>query len=116
MEHVNYPIDAERLGALKVESEYSSLSIHGPKDYETENMRRIKGVPKTATELPDGSFEYKQFGRQLTHLRKGNVEDFIVKTTRKDLSRVYTKGRVSRDGRVTPWVFPDDLKLVRSMQ
>jgi hypothetical protein len=116
VEHVHYPIDEGKLGALKVESEYTSLSIHGPKDYETEHMRRIKGVPKNAVQLRDGSFEYKQFGRQLTHLRKGNVNDFIVKTTRKDLKREYTKGRVSRDGRVTPWVFPDDLKLVRSMQ
>jgi hypothetical protein len=113
---VKYPIAPDTLGAMKIESQYRTLSINGPKDYETENMRRIKGVPKKAALLPDGSYEYKQFGRQLTHLRKGNVDDFIVKTIRKDLSRQYTKGRVSSDGTVTPWIFPGDLKIVRSMK
>jgi len=113
--HVDYPIDSDALGALKIEAEYSDLSIYAPKDYTTNLKRRIKGVPASAVSLDGETWEYKQFGRQLTHLREGNTDDFIVKTVRKELSRLYTKGRVSSSGFVTPWVFPDDLEDVRRL-
>ena len=113
--YVDYPIDSEALGALKIEAEYSDLSIHAPKDYTTNLKRRIKGVPASAVSLDGETWEYKQFGRQLTHLREGNTDDFIVKTVRKELSRLYTKGRVSSSGLVTPWVFPDDLEDARRL-
>lgn len=113
---VHYPIDAVSLGALKVEAEYSRLSIHGPKDYETDSFQRIKGVPKNSKRLPDGSFEYKQFGRQLSHMREGNCDDFIVKTVHKELERVYRKGRVDSRGFISPFVLPSDLRRMKVLK
>lgn len=116
LQFVRYPIDAESLGALKVESEYRSLTIHGPKDYRTDEVQRIKGVPKNARLLSDGGFEYKQFGRQLSHMRNGNCDDFVVKTVRKELERVYTKGRVDSRGFISPWIFPSDLSRMKGQK
>ena len=110
---VRYPIDPLSLGALKVEAEYSHLILHGPKDYETDDFRRIKGIPKNAKLLSDGSYEYKQFGRQLSHMREGNRDDFTVKTIRKELERVYTKGRVDSRGFISPFVLPSDLRRMK---
>lgn len=116
LSHVRHPIDAGKLGALKIEAKYDSLILHGPKDYESGDSRRIKGVPKSAIKLSDGSWSYKQFERQLSHLRNGNPSDFIVKTVRKKLSRIYTKGCVNSHGIISPWVFPSDLEKMRALE
>lgn len=102
-------IDPDKLGMLKVESKYSSLTINAAKDYVTDEARRLKGVPRNAEKIDDNTWKYSQFSRQITHMREHNNEYFKVSQVTKHLSRIYTKGKVGKDGRVTPFTLPDDL-------
>lgn len=95
-------IDEFELGYLGIEEEFERFVIHGPKDYETENMIKIKGVPKSAKKMSDGSYTYTSFPRQSTHLSKQVTRYYITRPTVKRLKREYTKGVVHKDGRVTP--------------
>lgn len=104
---VQHPIDNFMLGALKVEDEFKQFTIHGPKDYETEKECRIKGVPRHATKISDNKFQYTNFPRQDTHLRKKITRYFITEPMIKELNRTYTKGQVDETGRVTPFELSD---------
>lgn len=101
------------LGKLKVESKYSTLLIHGPKDYETDTTRKLKGVPRTAERVNDSTWKYSQFNRQITHMREGNNTYFTITSIEKNLKRVYTKGKVDSTGMVTPFTLPLDSWLLK---
>ncbi len=106
---ITFPIHDTDLGALSLEKEYPTLTIHGAKDYEAGNTRKIKGVPKRARRLKDGSWKYQQFSGQATHLREGQSRAFILRTIIKKNKRIYDKGVVSRRGKVTPFVLAEDV-------
>jgi hypothetical protein len=108
MPRVKHSFDADALGALKVEGEYDSLIVHGLKDYEMDGKIKIKGVPSRATRDENGDYHYQQFHRQASHLREGRWNAVVVSDVVKHLKRIYTKGRVTSDGTVHPWRFPDD--------
>jgi DNA polymerase type B, organellar and viral len=105
---VGYPIDQTRIGRLKVEGSYDTLSIYGAKDYQSEKLCRLKGVPSKAEKLSAFDYRYQSFARQSTHLRLGNQESYIIRDVRKHLSRQYTKGSVTACGLVLPWCLPKD--------
>lgn len=102
---VDYPMDNDKLGALKNEGEDQELTIYGPKDYETESCWKAKGVPKSAERIGPGQFKYNEFPRQNTHLRAKNPRYYIVKSRIKYLEREYNKGTVLEDGQVIPFRF-----------
>jgi len=109
MDSLSYPIDESMLGALKVESRSKQLTIHGCKDYETENEVKLKGVPKNAENLGNGTYRYDSFQGQATHLRFREQDAYMVRKITKHNLRLYTKGSVNPDGRVVPYRFYDFL-------
>ncbi len=114
MPRIQNLIDNSILGMLKIESRYNNLTIHGPKDYETDDVRRLKGVPRNAEKTGDATWKYSQFSRQITHLREKNSTYFSVRTVSKELKRIYTKGKVTEGGRVEPFNLPSEISLMRS--
>jgi hypothetical protein len=102
LKHVKHKIDQHELGALKLEEEFEYFKIHGPKDYETENTVKVKGVPGHAEKIDESVYKYTAFSRQETHLRRQITRYFIAQPTVKVLKRTYTKGKVLKSGKVVP--------------
>src|SRR5262249_11479721 len=49
------------LGKLKIEKKVDTAVYYGPKDYELDGMRKIKGVSKTAVETDIATFSQSQW-------------------------------------------------------
>jgi hypothetical protein len=102
---VNWPVSDIDLGALKAESKTSRFACYAPKDYATDDMIKIKGVPKKAIKIGPNEYEYWQFQRQRSHL-KANVDvGYRIKRVHKKITRRYDKGQVLPNGMVIPWEF-----------
>jgi hypothetical protein len=100
---LRYPVDKERLGALKLEGESKRLFIWGPKSYMTENKTTLKGVPRKAVKNERGNYEYVSFPKQDTHLRRGIIEGFHARKVEKVQRMAYDKGVVNPDGTISPF-------------
>ena len=107
MDKITHPINATDLGALKIEEHFKSLTIHGCKDYQTETETKLKGVPKNAIDLGNGTFKYSSFQGQATHLRFQEMDAYLIRDIVKHNLRIYTKGVVQSTGRVVPHRFYD---------
>ena len=105
LQYVNWLLHENKLGALKVEETSNDLYIGGCKNYRTENIRKIKGIPHKAIEIEPGTFEFTTFGRQNIHMRKGQDKGVITTRTTRELKAVYNKGIVEPDGTVKPFRF-----------
>ena len=97
-------INPLKLGYLKVESKTTSLCIRGLKDYSTPVKCVVKGVRKNAVCLGDGVYEQEQWSTLKGILRSGNANEYTIKMVTKHLTREYTKGTVTADGKVYPFV------------
>jgi len=102
-------ISDQRLGALSVDKVCETLVLHGAKHYEYDGNRVCKGVPKSATKTGDFTYEYDQFLGSRSHLRLGETGSFLVQKVQKDVTPVYDKGEVHKDGRVTPWCLTEGI-------
>lgn len=100
--NLKYPIDKTRLGALELEYEFTSGAIFGAKDYRIGDKVTLKGIPKKAVLTKDGVYHYPLFPGQSTHLRLQVKDHYLVEHTEKRLSRVYSKGIVTKSGLVRP--------------
>ncbi len=95
-----------RLGAFKLEAKSNRLLIHGPKDYEFGEKKRMKGVSPTAVEISPGTYSFDIFPGIKGELRPSMSKYYSIKKIQKTLKRVYDKGTVTASGRVLPLVFP----------
>ncbi|GAH53123.1 unnamed protein product, partial [marine sediment metagenome] len=102
-------ITPNKLGGLKKENIAQSVSIRGLKDYTFGIKNVVKGIRKNAIEVSKGVFQQEQWPSFRGLLRSGEPDTYTVGTTTKHLNREYTKGEVSPDGVVTPFVFADSL-------
>lgn len=98
---------ADKLGYLSVKGHTRSLEIFGPKDYLLGSSRVIKGVRGDAEIIGPGRFSQVKFEGFLGALHAGRLNEMRIATVEKRLSRVYKKGIVGRDGRITPYVLND---------
>jgi len=101
-DRILYPKDNYELGSLSLEDTTDNFTIYGCKDYSTEKSEKIKGVPKNYTRINENTFLYKVFNRMNTHLRKQIIDHYIISSVVKTNKRVYDKGIVHRNGRITP--------------
>lgn len=94
--------DPSQLGALKVEKEIDTAVYYGPKDYELDGKRVIKGVRSNATELDVGVFSQSQW----VSLKGATVAEHrgapLVRQIEKRFTRQYKKGTVQSNNRVSP--------------
>jgi hypothetical protein len=95
-------IDPSRLGALKLEKTIDTAVYYGPKDYQLDAMRVIKGVRANAPELDVGVFSQSQW----VSIKGATVAEHrgapLVRQVVKRFSRRYRKGKVGADNRVSP--------------
>ncbi|GAH79463.1 unnamed protein product, partial [marine sediment metagenome] len=68
----------------------------------TDHSIKIKGVPKSATKISEGVYQYMQFLGQSSHLAKNINDTFIIRPIVKVNKRVYDKGIVQESGNVIP--------------
>jgi hypothetical protein len=101
---VQYPVDEQRLGALRREEEFNEFTIWGAKNYITENERKIKGIPRTAEEIDEFTFKYASFPKQATHMRMRIMRHHIVEQMIKEAFPKYDKGDILSDGSTRPYV------------
>lgn len=97
-------INPTKLGSLKIESRYDHLTIRGLKDYSLPSKTVIKGVRRNAVKIADGVYQQEQWATLKGVLRSGNANEYTIKTMTKHLTREYTKGTVTVDGKVSPFV------------
>jgi len=100
---LNDSIHSERLGALSVDKVSQKVIFYGCKHYITDETRVCKGVPKNAQQTGEFTFQYDQFLGSRSHMALGENSAFIVHQAHKDVTPVYDKGEVLKDGRVVPW-------------
>lgn len=98
----------ETLGMLKYEKEHSRMCVYGPKDYETNLVRRLKGVRVSARPTPSGGWEQLQFPSPFTQLKDGLTNSVFVRKVVKHLKRRITRCVVSPDGTTRPLRFPSE--------
>lgn len=101
---LNELITPTGLGGLKIEERYQHLTIRGLKDYSLPNKIVIKGIRRNATKITDGVYKQEQWPTFRGLLRSGNANEYKIKETVKHLTREYTKGTVTLDGKVWPFV------------
>lgn len=95
-------IDANQLGKLKCEGVFEAPELHGPKDYSTDTLSKIKGIKRNATWVDDSIVLQDHFTTLVGCIRRGDLTAPIVVRQSKILHRVYTKGIVNRDGSISP--------------
>ena len=96
-------IKANKLGALSVDLECDTGEIRCPKDYTFGTKFKVKGARKTALWLNESTLEQEQWSSMKRHLMTGDTGGPIVTTITKTMRRVYNKGIVGADGRVSPF-------------
>lgn len=106
---LSHLIDSTKIGSLKIESISNLFTIHGAKDYVTDSGTKIKGIPHRAKLIGNRTYEYDYFPRQRTHLIEQVTRWHIVRKIVKKISGIYTKGIVTKSGRVDPLMFPRDI-------
>jgi len=104
-------IDNVALGKLKIVSTSNEITIRGLKDYTIAKKSVIKGIRKNAIEVSEGIYSQEIWPSFKGLMRSENPNDYIVKIQTKILSRKYSKGEVSKDGIVTPFLIDESYML-----
>jgi hypothetical protein len=95
-------LHSNRLGALKVEKTIDTAIYYGPKDYELDRKRIIKGVRADALTLDVGVFAQPQW----VSLRGATMVEHsgapLMRNVVKRFSRVYRKGNIGANNRTEP--------------
>ena len=103
LKNLECEIDNLKLGKLKLVKTIKDLTIYGVKDYVADETVKHKGVPKTAKQLPNNTFQYLFFPGLRTDIRTGIDKPYMKKYVKKILKRIYTKGHVHDSGFITPF-------------
>ncbi len=107
--NLNEIIAENVLGGLKIEQEAQSVIIRGLKDYTFGEKVVIKGIRKNAVKIGASTYRQEQWPSFRGILRSGKPDTYTVGSTTKHLTREYTKGDITPDGTVLPFVFDDIL-------
>jgi len=102
LRNLEYWLDEDKLGYLKIEKSSADVTILGAKAYIWEGERKIKGIPRGAVEKEPLKFEFDHFMKFRTKLRKGLLDRQIVEKKTRELSLDYDKGIVTETGKVIP--------------
>ena len=100
-------IDNVKLGYLKVDKSVKSLVIRGLKDYSVGDKQVIKGIKKDAVKITEGMYEQSFWPTIRGLLRRRSPDTYIIGKTIKVLDRKYSKGEVTGDGSVIPYVLDE---------
>ena len=106
-ERCKHLIDPRALGALKCEGEYQRVKLYGAKDYQFDELKRVKGVRRKATWVSEHTVEQVRFIGFRGLLRRGHLNAPIVTSQTKNLKRIYEKAVVTKNGHTRPLRFAD---------
>jgi len=104
MDRLGSHLDADAVGALKIEKIIDVAQVRGLKDKTLDGVRSIKGVRPNAKEVSEGVFVQESFRGLRGAVLEGEIDRQIITITTKHLDRTYRKGIVHNDGRVSPMV------------
>lgn len=97
-------LNADRLGALKLERIVSNGTIYGAKDYRFGEEWKCKGVRRKATWIGPNRVAQEEWPKLQGLLHRDSLDAPLILQKEKHLSRQYDKGIVHGDGKVTPLV------------
>jgi len=100
-------VDGKKLGALKLEKEADSLTIHGVKDYVFGDKVKMKGVNKGAVKIDENHYAVVLWRGLSKYIKNGFTTGYENEVIIKELKREYDKGYVS-GGVVYPLVMEED--------
>lgn len=98
-------LNDNELGKLKLEYTTNRLIIYGLKDYVTDTKTVVKGIRKNAIKIKDCVYKQQQWPTFKGLLKSKDANTYVVNSMVKHLSREYTKGTVSENGSVKPFVY-----------
>lgn len=101
-------IASEVIGKLSVVREHRHMIVHGNKDYETDTVRKLKGIRMSARPCGPNVYEQEQFPSATSQLRRGKHDGLYIRRIRKHLARQINRCKVGPDGWTSPLRFPDD--------
>lgn len=90
------------LGMLKLESKTNKVIIRGCKDYTFGRQVVMKGIRKDAVPAGVRTYRQYQFPSLKTYLKTSPESGYIIKSIIKQLTGVYDKGTVLKNGKVVP--------------
>jgi len=93
------------LGFLKLEEIKKNLCLYGAKDYVWESGEKHKGVPKDATKIEEGIWEYWEWSKLGRLTKENSIDQYFNKKIVKRLKRQYVKGWILATGKVVPLEF-----------
>ncbi len=98
----------DELGFLSLKHVHAYLDVYGPKDYETDRVRRMKGIRPTAEYFPGLGWQQLQFPSAGAQLKAGYHRGVFVASVMKKLKRELTKCVLMPNGRTRPLSFPEE--------
>lgn len=101
-------------GKLGIKGTYQWAVIYGPKDYETDTCRRVKGVRPSAVPTDDGGWQQLHFPGVGTQMGDNLDAGVYVRKTVKHLRREVNRVHVQSDGWTRPLKFPSELPIRRT--
>ena len=100
-------VDPTRLGMLKREAIHRWVRFNGPKDYETPDGRKTKGIRKDAVLLPNGKWQQTHWTGWKGALANGDTSAPLTHKVDKLRTPGYRKGNVAPDGWTSPFHLRD---------
>lgn len=104
LERLRSLTNQSRLGKLKVVDTADDVIIYNLKDYSFGGKVKIKGIRKNAVMIDYNKYKQLQSLGIKSGLHHQDINRVIWREVTKELRRVYTKGEVLSDGRITPLV------------
>ncbi len=98
----------EGLGSLHLDKTVKRAVIHTLKDYQLDDVKRIKGVRSQATWIDANTVVQEKWLGVKSLLMRGDISTPIVRMESKHLRRDYLKGVVLPKGRVRPFDLPGE--------
>lgn len=108
-QNLDSEVSEHSIGKLKIVSASTELAIFAPKDYRLGIQAKRKGVRSQSNGWLADKGETELFERMNTAMKRGHHGSVQVTEVHKERRSTYDKGRIEADGRVTPWVLPNDL-------
>lgn len=110
-ENLRGELDEFKLGKLKNEGVDEGGEIFGPKDYCIGELKKTKGVRRTAIHLRENTYQQEKWTSLRGQLRIGTLNLPTTESVIKTLQRQYNKGRLLPSGRTLPFRIGTDIIL-----
>ncbi|KKL46883.1 hypothetical protein LCGC14_2341130, partial [marine sediment metagenome] len=99
-------LHATKLGSLHLDKIVQTAVLRCPKDYQLDDVQRIKGIRVNAVWIDDNTVLQEKWLGLRSLIMRGDVSTPVVRKEVKHLTRAYNKGVVLRGGRVRPYRLP----------